>query len=252
MNKRCFLAGLMAIVCMTVAASSSSYKCIYAVAECHPVGYGEVYLDTPNNDAEYVREQSESFGDTAFIKFVSTQKGSEGASGGCKKDNSFYGGVVFANAFDGYEIVCYTNKVKDNMQYLPSECYAAVRGEGESDRTYDFNYTDTGDLVNLERSSHSVDGSSGDDGPGRDDLLEDDTYWQHNPDDSIFVIFRKTGARFPKMVEKESDIVSVIDEVSAKGVTQIYDLQGHRRKEAQKGLNIIKSANRPARKVLCK
>lgn len=252
MDKRCFLAGLATVFSMTVAASSSTYKCIYAVAECHPVGYGEVYLDASNKDADFVREQSDSFGDTAFVKFVATQRGSENSSGGLKSGKSFYGGMVYANAFDGYEIVCYTNKVKENMQYLPSECYAVVRGEGESDRTYDFNYSDMGDMVNMELSSRGSDGSSGENGKGRYDLLENESFWPETPDDSIFVIFRKQGARFPRMVENESDIVDVIDEVSVEDEMTIYDMQGRRQNGPQRGLNIVKYANRPARKVMQK
>ena len=249
MKKRCFISGILLLLSITVNAAASNYKCLYAVAKVFPTGYGEVYLDTPDYDANYIKEQSEFYGDSAHIKFVSTQKGSEGSSGGLKAGKSFYGGLVYANPFDSYELVCYTKKVKPNQQYLFSECYAAVRGETEDARTYDFDYTTTGDLINLELGSHSVDGSSSDEGPSRDELLATESYWQRNPDDSIYVIFRKLGETYPKVVEKEVDVISVIN-IDNDSPSIIYDTSGRHHKMPSKGINIIKNHSGKTRKIM--
>ena len=179
--------------------ATTPYKCLHAEATVSPTGGGVVYLAAKNDDeAGFVVDNSEDYGETSFIKFV----GGENSNGQSMQEGvgagiGFYEIKVFAEAEAGYELVCYANKIKEDGVYTKEDCYTVIHGDSEQDFSFDFEYTGEGDKINVNNIDHPEDGNSSD-GPSREDLYNNFDAYSTGVDTYIYVIFRKVGDELPK------------------------------------------------------
>ncbi len=183
------------------AAVVTVYKNLYATIAATPSGCGEVYIEAATDeDMQYVKEFSDDYGETAMIKATLASNGDEGQSGGINSGNPCFFVKVYAEPMEGYELAFYSNKIKEDGIYAPSDCYAVfnqIEGEG---RTTSFTATGMGDIININNViTHArEDGTSADDTPTRDDAFANGQ-WDETPDAPVYAIFRKIGDELPKI-----------------------------------------------------
>ena len=233
---------LLLPACNHIVAASTPFKCLYAVAEVVPAGSGKVYLDTSDGETDkYLLEKNYDFSDTGFLKAVFAEDGSESNSQGCNANKGIYECRVYVEPNDDYVLVCYANKLSDNGRYAYANCYSVIRGEGE--KTFSFNYSGEGDRININNSSHGVDGNSAD-GPSRE-ILCDEQHFSEEPDTRIYAILKRFDWEYPKVVKDATGVERVVMDKEAE--QYIYNLSGQRVGCNAKGIVI-----RNGRKVIIK
>jgi hypothetical protein len=237
---------LIAGVLMASAANATPFKNLYVQAEAYPSGAGEVYLDAKNDeDAAYVSEKSDDYGETAYIKLVIGENGSDNTSTGWQNGYGIYEVKAYASAADDYELVCYSNEIREDGIYSPANAYVIIHGASESEgRTFDYVLTGEGDWININNPEHAQDGHS-QDGPTRDECLASGT-WSESPDAVVYAIFRKTGDELPKFTTEQEDAINGITVNSAKK-DAVYTVSGQQVGTNAKGILISNG-----RKVLVK
>lgn len=200
--KKIFILLSIALLSATHAnAGVSVYKNLYATLTASPSAAGEVYMEAASDeDASYVKEVSDDYGSTAYIKVTLQNNGDEGASGGVNDGQQCYFVKAYAEPMEGYELAFYTNVIKEDGIYAPSDCYAVFNQTDGEGRTTSFTATGMGDIINIHNSAkHSrEDGTSADDTPSRDDALNNGI-WEETPDAEIYAVFRKIGEELPKI-----------------------------------------------------
>jgi hypothetical protein len=184
-------------------AGVSVYKNLYAQLTASPSAAGEVYLEAATDeDASYVKEASDDYGETAYIKVTLQSNGDEGASGGVNDSKPCYLVKAYAEPMDGYELAFYSNVIKEDGIYAPSDCYAVFNQVPSEERTASFEATGMGDIININNViKHSrEDGTSADETPSREGAFNNGI-WEETPDAEIYAIFRKVGEELPKIDE---------------------------------------------------
>ncbi len=234
---------LIAGVMIAASASATTpYKALYVVAEVSPAGAGIVYLDAKNDeDAAYVLDKSEDYGETAFIKIVGGENGGgdEGEADGFGGNRGTYEVKVYAEPEEGYEFVCLAGVQRD-QEYAYADCFKPFTGSGQSDRVYDWNlYANVADgiLININNVEHAQDGDSDGNPVNRDGILADpDTYFKAEPDTKVIVVYKEEGAEYPKLVEGTDGVLHVV--MSADENAPVYNVVGQQVSGASKGIMI--------------
>ncbi|MBQ8452268.1 MAG: hypothetical protein IJ539_00640 [Prevotella sp.] len=231
---------LMASLVLVLNVNATPFKALYVEAVAQESGAGKVYLAAKSTEDEgYVYDISEEEGSTAFIKWVAGEN-SDGADLkiGCTKQIGMYEVLIHAFPADGYELVCYADKVKEDGIYTEDDCYAIIHGENASGGwSFDFDFTGNGDKINVNNVDHPQDGHS-EDGPSRDDVyaaFED--YVSETPDTYVYVIFRKIGDELPKFVPSDETGITEA-KVAVAGQDAVYSLTGQRLSKAVTGIAI--------------
>ncbi len=238
-----FIAGVL----LASTVSATPYKNLYVEANAYPVGAGEVYLAAKNDDdAAYVKEQSDDYDGEAFLKIVLGENGTDNTSTGWQKGYGVYEIKAYGSAADDYELVCYSKEVREDGIYSPANAYVIIHGASEAEgRTFDYNATGEGDWINVNSPDHGQDGHSND-GPSRDECLASGT-WSDTPDATVYAIFRKVGDELPKFVDTVEDAISTVAVDKADGRTAVYTISGRQAEKNSKGILIQKG-----KKVLVK
>lgn len=202
---------LAGVVFAASASAVTPYKNLYVEAEVAPTGVGEVYLDVKNDDERnYVKDQSDDYGDTAFLMANFGENGGADTNGPeCYNGKAgIYEAVIYAEAAEGYEFVCLSSVLKEeaNAVYTYADCFMPFSGEGndESPRVYDWSLYELiadGVRININNEDHAEDGNSD---TGRDVVFGYDN-WSDTPDTKVYAIFRKVGAEYPKLVESTGE-----------------------------------------------
>lgn len=200
---------LMAVTLMAASASATTpFKNLYVEAYAYPTGAGEVYINPKNDeDAGYVYDQSDDWGETAFMKYVGGENGNGDDVKGCNKpaDPSSPNGTfevkmnAIANA--GYELVCYADAVYEDGIYGENDVYPTFTGDNQQNRVWAFEWTGDGELINVNNIDTPQTGDSDDsnaDYPSRDECFADPSLWSDVPDTKVYAIFREVGAELPK------------------------------------------------------
>ncbi len=220
------------------------YKNLYVEASVYPTGSGYVYLDGKNDeDRGYIYEQSEDWGETAFIKYVGGENGGGGDAVGCNAGMGIYEIAVSAEAEADYELVCYADKIKEDGVYGKEDVYPVIKGTGEGQRSWNYEWVGNGEWININCSDDicPVTGNSngdaeGCDGRKREDCLKKTDLWNADPDTYVYVIFRKVGDELPKFVEDETAIHGLTIDNKSNGAT--YNLSGQQVGKDFKGVVI--------------
>lgn len=234
---------LIAGVMLAASASATTpYKALYVTAEACPAGSGVVYLDVKEGDKAYVKAQSEDYDETAFLKYVGGENGGgdEAAAGSFGGNIGTYEAIVYAEPESDYEFVCLAGvlKTEENAVYTAADCFLPMTGEGQTDRVYDFGFYANiadGNMINVNNTAHAEDGNSGD-GPSRDEIFADDSYWTGDVDTKVYVIFREKGAEYPKFDGEASGVNSVLAPVDNDAA---YTISGVRANESTKGIVVV-------------
>jgi hypothetical protein len=233
--------------------ANTPYKNLYAEAEVTPAAAGTVYLDAKDDgDREFVKEMSPDYVDKAIFKATLGENGGgdDGEADGYRGKRGTYETKLYVDPADGYEFVCLSSVDKSddpNAVYTYAECYKPFSGGSQQDRVYDWNlYANAGDgiLININNEDHPQDGDSNE-GPKREECFSSGV-WNDTPDSYIYVIFRKTGEEYPKLVAGEANAISsVVTKDNTKA--PIYNIAGQKIAAEVKGIII-----RNGRKVLNK
>ena len=170
-------------------------------------GHPRTFATEP--EEAYVKYQSASPGENAFIKFVGGENGNAEGSPGCTGDGMpVFEVAMSTNPVEGYELVCYANKVMEDGIYTEADCYAVIHGNSSAERTFDFEYTGDGDWINVNNVNHPQNGHSND-GPSRDEVFNNfENYVNDTPDTHVYAIFRKIGDALPRFDGYETVTVS--------------------------------------------
>ncbi|MBQ6186994.1 MAG: hypothetical protein IJK49_03470 [Prevotella sp.] len=220
------------------------YKNLYVEASVYPTGSGYVYLDGKNDeDKKFIYEQSEDYGETAFIKYVGGENGGGGDAVGCNAGMGVYEIAVFVDPEVDYELVCYADKIKEDGIYGKSDVYPVIDGTGEGQRSWNFEWSGEGNWININCPDDicpvtgSSDGSvEGTDGRKREDCFKRTDFWNADPDTYVYVIMRKVGDELPKFVEDETAIHGLTIDNKSNGAT--YNLSGQQVGKDFKGVVI--------------
>lgn len=200
--KKIFLSLSIAILSSTVnAAVVTVYKNLYSQIEATPTGSGDVYLEpATDNDLGYIKDTSMDYGNSAFLKVTLESNGDEGQSGGTNSGNPCFLIKAYAEPAIGYELVCYTNIIRETGIYGPGDCYVIFNQTNSDGRAFSFTPTGLGDIINVNNvKTHSrEDGTSADDTPSKDEAFNTGI-WEETPDANIYAIFRKVGDELPKL-----------------------------------------------------
>ena len=194
-----FFAGVLSVV----SASATPYKALYVEASVYPSGAGTVYLSSKNDeDAGYVKEKSASPGETAFIKCVLGENGNTDVVG-CNARGGVYEVVIDAVHSNGYELVCYADKIREDGIYRDSDVYPVIKGNGEFFRQWSVEWTGNGDWINIDNPELPTRGNE------RDAVFNDfDNNVSENPDTHVYAIFRKVGDELPRYDGDETITIS--------------------------------------------
>ena len=231
---------LMAGLVIAASASATPYKALYVQAIAEPSGAGVVYLGPKSDeDQGYVYDISEEEGETAFIQWVGGEN-SDGADMtiGCTKQIGLYEVLAYAFPENGYEFVCFADKVKEDGIYNSDDCYSVIHGNNASEGwTFDFEWTGNGDKINVNSLDHEQDGHSSD-GISRDEVYERFAEFVHEtPDTYVYAIFRKVGDELPKFVPNDENSVKAVNaETTSNGI--LFNAAGQQVGKAVKGIVI--------------
>ncbi|MBQ8046855.1 MAG: hypothetical protein IJ196_02900 [Prevotella sp.] len=240
---------------MSAHATVTGYKCLYTQAQVHPTGAGEVYLYTKNDDdAKYIKEYSEDWGETAFLKAVIDIQGGWDQVNDC--NNSVSQDAlrirVYPAALEGYELVCYANKVQEDGLYGRRDVYATLTEEGEN-KYMNFEWSELGDVINVNNPDHPENANSAEDDPDKpmpeDCLLDEyEHFWNTEPDTYVYVIFRAVGEEYPKFdadyeghVTDDPNGISQVKTAANAGIS--YNLAGQVVNDNAKGI-IVKDGKK--------
>lgn len=220
------------------------YKNLYVEANVYPTGSGYVYLDGKNDeDKKFIYQQSEDWGETAFIKYVGGENGGGGDAVGCNAGMGVYEIAVSAEAEADYELVCYADKIKEDGFYGKEDVYPVIKGTGEGQRSWNYEWEGKSEWININCSDDicPVTGNSngdaeGCDGRKRQDCFEKTSLWNAKPDTYVYVIFRKVGDELPKFVEDATAIHGLTIDNKSNGAT--YNLSGQQVGKDFKGVVI--------------
>ena len=229
-------------------ANATPYKALYVEADAQPVAAGTVYLAPKSTEDEtYVFDISEEEGSTAFIKWVGGENSNGEGYPGCTGGIGMYEVLAYAFPEDGYEFVCFANKVKDDGVYTKDDCYAVIHSENASGGwTFDFDYTgyDQGGVkISVNNPNHPEDGHSDKDTgkPSRDDVYANyESYGTVTPDTYVYAIFRKIGDELPKFDSEETGIKGIDANVNDNvNDNRVYNLAGQRVGSDFKGIVVV-------------
>ena len=177
------------------------FKNLYTVINAVPSSVGEVYLE-PAEDADnaYIYDMSEDFGSSAFLKITLGENGTEPEDHSVNTSAGVFMVRASAECKEGYELVCYANKIKDDNVYGPADCFA-VFNQVSSDEARTTSFKVTGyDFLNINNVNHEQDGSSAEGDISREECFTSGA-WSETPDQTVYAIFRKKGDEFPKFDE---------------------------------------------------
>lgn len=221
---------LIAGVMLAASASATPYKALYVTAEVCPAGSGVVYFDVKAGDKDYVKAKSDDYGETAFLKYVGGENGGgdEAAAGSFGGNIGTYEAIVYAEPESDYEFVCLAGVLKtgENAVYTAADCFLPMTGEGQTDRVYSWDYyadIANGNMINVNNPDHAQDGHS-EDGPSREEILADESYWTGDVDTKVYVIFRQKGAEYPKFDSEVTGVNSVLAPVDNNA--PVYNVAG--------------------------
>lgn len=222
------------------------YKNLYVEASVYPTGSGYVYLDGKNDeDKGFIYEQSEDWGETAFIKYVGGENGGGGDAVGCNAGMGVYEIAVSVEAEADYELVCYADKIKEDGIYGKEDVYPVIKGTGEGQRSWNYEWVGKGEWININCpddicpvTGNSKGDAEGCDGRKREDCLEKTDLWNADPDTYVYVIMRKVGDELPKFESDETGIegINVNDNVND---NRVYNLSGQRVGSDFKGIVVV-------------
>ena len=220
------------------------YKNLYVEANVYPTGSGYVYLDGKNDeDKKFIYEQSEDWGETAFIKYVGGENGGGGDAVGCNAGMGVYEVAVSAEAEADYELVCYADKIKEDGVYGKEDVYPVIKGTGEGQRSWNYEWEGKSEWININCpddicpvTGNSNGDAEGCDGRKRQDCFEKTSLWNAKPDTYVYVIMRKVGDELPNFVEDETAIHGLTIDNKSNGAT--YNLSGQQVGKDFKGVVI--------------
>lgn len=189
------------------AGASTPFKNLYVTAEVYPSGAGEIYLSPKESDKDFVKAQSEGFGEFVELKVSIGENGSQDqyvdhtgyvldASG----DLGMYEAVIEIHPAEGYEFVCLATEISPTDIYDPSMCLQRHTGDRSADYEFFWNYmTDGRNFINVNSADHEVDMTSDEAGEGEDahTLCFQNFPFSETPDRQLFAIFRKIGEETP-------------------------------------------------------
>lgn len=243
---------LMAFAAFAVSASAvTPFKNLYVEAYVSPTGAGEVYINPKNDeDAGYVFDQSEDWGETAYLKYVGGENGNGDDVKGCNKPenpaspNGTFEVKMNAAANAGYELVCYADAVYEDGIYGESDVYPTFTGDTQNTRVWSFTWTGEAELINVNSLDAPQTGDSNNDDaayPSRDECLADESLWNTEPDTKVYAIFREVGAELPKFDpefegHKTTGVLAPKAATASNGV--VYNAAGQQVGKAAKGLLI--------------
>lgn len=194
---------LFAFAMVAVALNAATpYKNLFVTAQVTPSGSGTVYLTVKPGEEGYVRSQSEDFGETASIQATIGENGTEPCTYGCNSLNGVYEVMVNVEVASGYEVVCLSNKYKEDGIYRAEDCYARFDSYDSGSRNFSFDYSnpELGYLINCNNViTHNYEDGNSKNGPSRDVCFADSTKWGDTPDTEVYVIMRKKGETLPKL-----------------------------------------------------
>jgi len=269
-----FLLILGGVILSLSASAGGRVKKIHVVAEVHPIGAGTVYLHAKckggNAEAErqYVYDRTGGRGDAstnwnadqgweekAELWYVPGENGSM-KDVDCTHTNPIYEAVMKARPADGWELVCYANKIKEDGIYYPEDCYALIHGDSGDPRNCDFDYRgeewhadNTGEhWIN---ANNNITEHPEKDGSNQKDVFNTITSRDDFPcvDSHVYAIFRRVGESLPTFSNEAVYFVNMAgwddikayawndtpggnemissdwpgDAVNSAGVTNIYD-----------------------------
>lgn len=240
---------LMAFAAFAVSASAETpFKNLYVEAYVSPTGAGEVYINPKNDeDAGYVFDQSEDWGETAFIKYVGGENGNGDDVKGCNKPentnspNGTFEVKMNAAANAEYELVCYADAVYEDGVYGESDVYPTFTGDTQNTRVWSFTWTGEAELINVNSLDAPQTGSSNGNPRDRAACLADASLWNDEPDTKVYAIFRKVGDELPKFDpefegHKTTGVLAPKAATASNGV--VYNAAGQQVGKAAKGLLI--------------
>lgn len=210
------------ILSLSASAGEGIVKKLHVVAEVHPIGAGTVYLHAKckggNAEAErqYVYDRTGGRGDAstnwnadqgweekAELWYVPGENGSM-KDVDCTHTNPIYEAVMKARPADGWELVCYANKIKEDGIYYPEDCYALIHGDSGDPRNCDFDYRgeewhadNTGEhWIN---ANNNITEHPEKDGSNQKDVFNTITSRDDFPcvDSHVYAIFRRVGESLP-------------------------------------------------------
>jgi len=250
---------LMAVAAFATSASAvTPFKNLYVEAYATPTGAGSVYINPKNDeDAQYVFEQSEDWGDSAFMKYVGGENGNGDDVQGFNKPadpaspNGTFEAKIKVEPEAGWELVCYAGAVYEDGIYGVSDVFPTFTGENQSSRQWSFEWPGSEDaMVNVNNVDCPQTGASDGNPRTRDDCFADPSLWNEEPDTKIYVIFRRVGEELPKFdPEYEGHNATGVNAVNKITVSdgKIYNAAGQQVGKVENGLII-----RDGKKVIVK
>ncbi len=206
MNKFFTMLAVAFLFAVNVSATST-FKNLYVEAEVVPAGAGVIYLTAKNEDDEkYVYDVSEDYDQKVRLLATLGENGTydqyntrDGFSADASGTLGNYEAKLLIEPAEGYEFVCVTNTIQPSGVYFPAVCYQQHTGTGTENFVFSWDYdtTDTGNLINVNSSSRAADGTSADGDIGRDGAFALDN-WSETPDTKLYVVFREKGTDNPK------------------------------------------------------
>lgn len=185
-------------------------KNLHLYAEVYPKGAGVVYLAPKAKDNSYIKEQSNSWGSTAMLKYTTRENGgaddAKAQGGDCQQGVAMYEALVYAKANEGYEFVGLAPDAWDGY-YKAADLYAVHTGDDANSYTFSFTYDgiEDGLAINANSPRHDADGDDnsgqdevGDAGKGQPYVFANKP-WNNTPDTYIYAIFRKKGDATPAL-----------------------------------------------------
>lgn len=244
--------------------ADTPYKNLYAEVTVSPAGAGYVYLDAKNEeDRGYVKEQSDDFDETAFIKITSGENGSadqcsapvynedneltsgnEGWALDASGDLGYYDVKFSFMPEEGYEFVALVDDITTDGVYTAANAHMRRTGKTTSLENkfvfhwdyvmYDDEYDeDTYGEYNLININSAEVGTNSDRGAH----FNDEAAWPTEPTTKYIAVFREVGAEYPKLVIEEATGVAKVV-ANAEAEAAFYNMAGQKVNANAKGIVI--------------